>query len=144
VNGTAVAKLYNRPHIRRGVDYGFDADEAARIRAEFPSVEIVFDIDRAQMQAFAIGEYGADPVRVVGNIQPWQQPHVASILRECQYEASNWRNGKYDKQIRSELEREEKAEVRAITESLDPQRMATEALTATGNRVAPVSMAGAA
>ena len=143
MNAIAAQELMSRSHIRRGIDYGFDPTEAALITSEFPSVRIVFDIERWRMQVWNIGEYGSAPYLLYPSLNHHQQYKLIDLLRAGKYEVANYRNGQYAQRIRDNLAAERATEVDAAVDAIDPHKIGTLALQACGGRSKPVSMLGA-
>ena len=140
MNAVARAELLSRPHLRRGVDYGFDSGEAERIRAEFPQVEILYNLDRNRMEVWAIGEYGALPNRVIDKVPRDDMYRLLDCLRQMKYDAANYRPGQYGDEVRAQLDREQKDAINEATDTLDPDFIKDAYLQSTEKKVRPVSV----
>lgn len=140
MNAVARAELLSRPHLRRGSDYGFDSGEVERIRAEFPQVEILYNLDRNRMEVWAIGEYGALPNRVIDNVPRDDMYRLLDCLRQMKYDAANYRPGQYGDEVRAQLDREQKDAINEATDTLDPDFIKDAYLQSTEKKVRPVSV----
>ena len=140
MNAVARAELYSRPHLRRGVDYGFDPGEAERIRAEFPQVEIMYNLDMNRMEVWAIGEYGAWPNRVINDVPREDMYTLLDTLRQMKYSAANYREGQYGEEVRAQLVKERKDGVEDAVNMIDPTMVRDAISEMMGTKVRPVSV----
>jgi hypothetical protein len=140
-NSVARARLLSRPELRQGTDYGFDADELARIRDEFPRIEVLYNIDSGKMQVWSIGEYGDQPMLFDGDLQGGKaQYSLHDRLRAAANAANAWKFGDYTTELNRQIDGEREASVNEMVAKIDPHRLGTAELRKRG-QVAPVSMA---
>ena len=140
MNAVARAELLSRPHLRSGVDYGFDLREAELIRAEFPQVEILYNIDQNRMEVWAIGEYGAYPNRVINDVPRDEMYQLLDDLRQMKYAAANYREGEYGERVRAQLQKERKDSVDEAVNAIDPGLVSDAMSQMAGTKVKPVSV----
>lgn len=141
MNAVARAALLSRPHLRKGTDYGFDLREAELIRAEFPQVEILYNLDQNRMEVWAIGEYGAYPNRVINEVPRDEMYTLLDTLRQMKYAAANYRFGQYGEEVRAQIQKERKDGVDEAVNTLDPGLVSDAIQEMRGGRIKPVAVA---
>ena len=123
MNGSAYTILHNLTHLRRGIYYGFDADELAEIKDEFPGVEVMWNIKTEKMELWSIGESGALPLRFLDNIPRDDMYKLHDQLREMRANALRYKDGMYAEIERKKLEEQHQQEIRDMVERIDPDKV---------------------
>lgn len=123
MNGSAYTILHNLTHLRRGIYYGFDADELAKIKDEFPGVEVMWNLKTEKMELWSIGESGSLPLRFIDDISKHDEYKLHDQLREMRANANRYRDGMYAEIERKQLEERHRQEVRDMVEKVDPDKV---------------------
>ena len=127
------------PNLRRGIDYGFDADELARIKDEFPGVEVCWNVDSEAMELWSQGDSG-QWLRYIACIPRDDVYQLHDQLREMRANASRYKAGVYGQIERNRLDAIERASVDEAVNEVNPDLVRYEAKKQLGY-VSPVSMA---
>jgi len=131
--------LMSQEGVFRGTDYGFPADTAAEVAAEFPDCVVVWRATHNRMELWACGEQGA-LMCMDNDLQPWQNAQLVQQIRENRRAAERFNPGDMTRQIRARLEREQAAKVDRQINAIDPEREARQVMQQFGGRVAPIAV----
>lgn len=123
MNGSAYTILHNMKHLRRGINFWFDADELALIKEEFPGVEVMWNLNTEKMELWSIGESGSLPLRFLDDIPYHDMYKLHDQLREMRANANRYREGMYAEIERKQLEEKHRQEVRDMVEKVDPDKV---------------------
>lgn len=128
----ARSRLFSYPCWRRGVDYGFPADEMQAIRHDHPTIEVVHNVDTHEMSVFACG--GDYPICIINSLHPWQVYQLNGMLHEQKRLAQQKDRGiQLVKQERKRLDDVQLDSVRKAVDNSDPAATAWHARAAMGN-----------
>ena len=139
MNGTAYSILHNMTHLRRGINFGFDADELAIIKDDFPGVEVMWNLNTEKMELWSIGESGRLPLRFLDDIPRHDMYKLHDILREMRANANRYRDGMYAEIERKKLQAEHDEQVRQAVERIDPDKIRSQFKELRGD-IKPVSV----
>ncbi len=123
MNQTAYTILHNMAHLRRGIYYGFDADELSVIKDEFPGVEVMWNLRTEKMELWSIGESGKLPLRFLENIPKHDEYKLHDMLREMRANAQRYKEGMYAEIERQKLQAEHDRQVKETVDAIDPDKM---------------------
>lgn len=139
MNGSAYTILHNMTHLRRGINFGFDADELAIIKEEFPGVEVMWNLNTCKMELWSIGDSGSLPLRFLDDIPREDMYKLHDQLRQMKYDALRYRDGMYAEIERKKLQQQHDEEVRQTVERIDPDKVRSQFKELRGD-IKPVSV----
>ncbi len=123
MNESAYTILHNMAHLRRGIYYGFDADELSVIKDEFPGVEVMWNLRTEKMELWSIGESGKLPLRFLDDIPREDMYKLHDTLREMRANAMRYKEGMYAEIERKKLQEQHDQQVKATVEAIDPDKV---------------------
>lgn len=123
MNQTAYTILHNMTHLRRGINFGFDADELMIIKADFPNIEVMWNLNTEKMELWSLGESGSLPLRFLDDIPKHDEYKLHDQLREMRYNAQRYKEGMYAEIERKKLQEQHDREVKETVEKIDPDKM---------------------
>lgn len=131
--------LMSQEGVFRGTDYGFPADTAAEVAAEFPDCVVVWRATHQRMELWACGEQGA-LMCLDNDLQPWQNAKLVEQIRENRRAAERYKPGDMGRAIRARLDREQAEANQRAVDAMDPEREARDVMARFGNRINPIAV----